>query len=99
MEKFGKIIGLHLLILLGYSLIAKVLQNIDGDLTMLIFMGMFVSAQTVICLGIGIKKFAESKKQEGGIYLLTCLLVLVIGFGTCTQLGAVKNIQVEERNN
>ncbi len=99
MEKIGKIVGLHLLILLGYSLVSKMLQNLDGDLTMLIFMGMFVSAQTIFCLGIGIKKFTESNKQEGAIYLLTCLLVLVIGFGTCTQLGAVKNMQVEESSN
>jgi hypothetical protein len=96
MENFGKIIGLHLLILLAYSLISKLLGQWDGDLTMLIVMGMFVSTQTFFCLGIEIKKFTESKKQEGAIYLLTCLLVLVIGFGTCTQLGTVKNIQVQE---
>jgi hypothetical protein len=99
MEKIGKIIGLHLLILLAYSLISKLLGKLDGDLTMLILMGMCVFTQTIYCLGIGIKKFTETKKQEGAIYLLTCLLVLVIGFGTCTQLGAVKNIHVEERSN
>jgi hypothetical protein len=59
---------------------------------------MSVFTHTIYCLGIGIKKFKETKKQEGAIYILTCLLVLVIGFGTCTQLGAVKNIQVEENS-
>jgi hypothetical protein len=98
MEQFGKIIGLHLLLLLAYSLISKLLGELDEDLTMYIFMGLFVASQTIYCLGIGIKRFTESKKQEGAIYLLTCLLVLVIGFGTCTQLGAVKNIQVEEKS-
>jgi hypothetical protein len=98
MEQIGKIIGLHLLILFAYSLISKLLGKLDGDLTMLIVMGMSVFTHTIYCLGIGIKKFTESKKQEGAIYILTCLLVLVIGFGTCTQLGAVKNIQVEEKS-
>jgi hypothetical protein len=98
MEKIGKIVGLHLLILLAYSLICRLLGKWDGDLTMLLFMGMSVFTHTIYCLGIGIKKFKETKKQEGAIYILTCLLVLVIGFGTCTQLGAVKNIQVEENS-
>jgi hypothetical protein len=98
MQQIGKIIGLHLLILLAYSLISKLLGQWDGDLTMLIVMGMSVFTHTIYCLGIGIKKFTESKKQEGAIYLLTSLLVLVIGFGTCTQLGSVKNIQVEEKS-
>jgi hypothetical protein len=96
MENFGKIIGLHLLILLAYSLISKLLDQWAGNLTMYAVMGMSVFTHTIYCSVIGIKKFTESKKQEGAIYLLTCLLVLVIGFGTCTQLGTVKNIQVQE---
>jgi hypothetical protein len=97
MEKFGKIIGLNLLILFAYSVVSKLLGKLDGELTMLIVMAMGILIQTVFCLILGIKKFTESKKQEGGIYLLTCFLVLIIGFGTCTQLGAVKTIpQVEE---
>jgi multisubunit Na+/H+ antiporter MnhB subunit len=99
MEKFVKIIGLHLLILLVYSLFSKYLGKWDGDLTMIIFMVMFVISQTLFCLGIGIKNFTERKKQEGAIYILTGLLVLVIGFVTLKELGSVKNIQVQERNN
>ncbi len=98
MEKFGKIIGINLLILFAYSLISNLLRKLDGDLTMIIMMAMSILVQTGICFGFGIKKFTENKKQEGGIYLLTCFLVLVIGFGTCTQLSAVRGIQQIEEN-
>jgi hypothetical protein len=107
MKDLGKIVGINLLILLTYSIICKVWGYIPPENNKrlhvyipagMIWMAYIIVFHTVICLGIGIKKFAESKKKEGAIYLLTCLLVLVIGFGTCTQLGAVKNIQVEEKS-
>jgi FtsH-binding integral membrane protein len=100
MEKFGKIIGINLLILIVYSLISNLLGKLDGELTMIMVMVICILIQTGVCFGFGIKKFTESKKQEGGIYLLTCFLVLIIGFGTCTQLSAVKTIpQVEVNTN
>jgi hypothetical protein len=108
MKNLGKIVGTNLLILLIYSIISKVFGDIPRPKNYnprfvyipagMVWMAYIIVFHTVICLGIGIKKFAESKKKEGAIYLLTCLLVLVIGFGTCTQLGAVKNIQVEEKS-
>ena len=98
MGEFGKIIGLNLLILFAYSVVSKLLGKLDGELTMLIVMAMSILIHTGICFGFGIKKFTESKKQEGGIYLLTCFLVLIIGFGTCTKVGLVKSIPPVEEN-
>ncbi len=96
MKNFGKIVGVNLLILLIYAIICKVFGEIPPENRKnlhiyiapgMLWMAILIIIHTVFCLGFGIKKFVERKKQEGGIYLLTSLLVLIIGFGTCTQFG------------
>jgi len=89
MKKTQKIVGLNLLILLVYNVlvfsIAYLYLAQEGyDLANYTFvMVLCILLQCVICIGLSISHFVRKNAQLGKTYLLSFLVVLIIGFSSC----------------
>jgi hypothetical protein len=84
MENFGKRALTHLIGLLAYSAILRIIDKPNGG--MMILLAFIIVIHVMACFGFAITKFSSNKSQEGKQYLLIALLVLIIGFGTCLGL-------------
>lgn len=82
MEKFGKRALPHLIGLLVYSIILRIMDK-PGGAGMIIYLAIIIGIHVGICFIISLIKFFSQQSQEGKQYLLITLLVLIIGFGTC----------------
>jgi hypothetical protein len=90
MKNFGKIVGVNLLILLIYSVMCKVFGDIPRPEKYnplfvyiapgVVWMAVIIVFHAVICLFVG--AYSKDVKQFKS-FLLTALLILLIGFGTC----------------
>jgi amino acid permease len=82
MKNFGKLAFPHLIGLLAYSIILKIIdQNMKGE--MMFFLALLIIAHVMLCGLLAIYKFTKSETESGAFYLLIAFLVLLIGFGTC----------------
>ena len=73
----SRILGLNLLILVAYSLLWRLLDNnyvIDA---------LFIVGHIIIALGI-----ASAEKERRKVWLLSALLVLLLGYTTCGYIVA-----------
>jgi hypothetical protein len=82
MENFGKRALPHLIGLLVYSVILRIIDKPSGG-GMMILLAVIIVLHVFFCVLFALAKFSEHKSQEGKQYLLITLLVLIIGFGTC----------------
>jgi hypothetical protein len=87
MKNFGKLAFPHLIGLLIYAIICRILDIIDRRLGGLAWLAIVIILHTVICFIISIYQFRNHKKEAGKNYLLMSLLILLIGFGTCMGLN------------
>jgi uncharacterized membrane protein YidH (DUF202 family) len=84
MENFGKRALPHLIGLLVYSAILRIVdKHKPSGGGMMILLAVFIVLHVFVCLFLALAKFSNHKSQEGRQYLLITLLVLIIGFGTC----------------
>ena len=86
MNALKKIAGINLLILLGYSLLARLSDSGGGHDAGLGFMVLMVVG-VVLHIGINLLLclvfFSKRDKERGRAFLLSSIIVAVIGFSAC----------------
>ena len=88
MNKFGKIVGGNLLILLIYTLSSHIFFT---QLNRLILLAVMIVIQVVLNLIYCIVNFSKGDTELGKAFLLSTGLVLVIGFSTC--IGVIEEYE------
>ena len=84
MNGLKKIGGYNLLILLIYTLFVSVIATGNQrQMGFMIYMAMLIAVHVGINFIVSLIFFAQRNKIMGRNYLLSALLVLVIGFSTC----------------
>lgn len=81
MNKFGKIVGGNLLILLIYSLCIQIFCT---SYDLFIIPVMMILFQVVLNLVLSVAQFGKGDRELGKAYLLSSGLVLGIGFSICS---------------
>lgn len=87
MNEIKKIAGINLIILLVIIVIGGVTgYNESGQyqgLGAMILMALGIGTQTAILIGASLIQFLRKNKQSGQAYLLSGVLVLIVGFSAC----------------
>lgn len=88
MTSFKKIVGINLLLLLGYSLIIRAgtsgtYSKNDASLGILMFSAVAVGLHVVTSLIIALMYFSSRNRESGRAWLATSGLVLLVGFSVC----------------
>ncbi len=73
------IIGINLVVLIVYTVLCKMVNSLDS----LVLEALIIGLQVFVCIVMAIVK-------KSGMWLLSGLLVLVIGFSTCVGLGNMR---------
>lgn len=98
MQDLGKIIRLHLFILLGYALLIVLISYLsapngtgyDAPSFYYLFLMMYaIGLHVLILLIIMIVKFAKGQKELGLSHLVSLFVVGIIGFSSCLGGGAL----------
>ena len=79
MEKFGKTIGIQLLIMAAYLIFSKATSMLGINIAAIFL-------QVVICLAISIFKFVKNDSATGAHYMISAFVVLIIGVGSCVAM-------------
>lgn len=86
MNSIKKVAGINLLILLAYTLLCNLVSNSNGNekgLEVAILMMVAVILHVGVLLLAMLIFFINKKNVEGRTFLLSALIVLVIGFSAC----------------
>jgi hypothetical protein len=87
MNQVKKVVGINLIILLVYTIIYGIGGMMESGqykgMGAMIMMMMAVGAHVGILLLISIIRFASKNKESGRAFLLSGLLVLLVGFSAC----------------
>ena len=93
MNALKKIAGINLAILLAYTLLLGVVTHESSGqykgLGTMIALAMAISVHVCITIIMSIYYFVRSNKANGKAYLLSSLLVLVVGFSACIGTGSI----------
>lgn len=81
MKSLKSIAGYNLLAILAYSVLIRLAAG--GDMGILIISAFAVGLHVVTALVISGFYASDKKKEEARAWLLTALLVLLVGFSTC----------------
>ena len=82
--------GFNLGILVVYTLLFSALsKGKDWQLSFMILMAVLIGIQVVLNLIISIIFFVKKDKLRGKNFLLSALIVLVIGFSTCFGIASL----------
>jgi uncharacterized membrane protein YozB (DUF420 family) len=86
MNSIKKVVGINLLILLAYTLLCNLVSNSNGNergMEVAILMMVAVVIHVGILLLAMLIFFIRKNNAEGRTFLLSALIVLVIGFSAC----------------
>lgn len=87
MNKIKRVGGINLIILLVYTALAGLIglgeHGQYKGLGTMIFMAFAVGVHTAILLLISLIRFIGKDRESGRAYLLSSLLILLIGFSAC----------------
>jgi hypothetical protein len=87
MKSLARIAGINLLVLLGYSILIRLLNggggHNDGAMGILLMSAFAVGLHVVICLIVTAVEYGNKAKELGRAWLLSSGVVLVVGFSTC----------------
>ena len=93
MNALKKIGGINLLILLVYTLILGVATHESSGqykgLGTMMALALVISIHVCVTVIMSIYYFVRSNKANGKAYLLSGLLVLVVGFSACIGAGSI----------
>ncbi|MEZ4684974.1 MAG: hypothetical protein R3B47_02580 [Bacteroidia bacterium] len=81
MNKFGKIAGWNIALLVAYSAIIVGFGSGRGD--DFVGIGLICMLQSVICFVVSIVLFIMKDSKSGFSWLATSAILMVIGFSTC----------------
>jgi heme/copper-type cytochrome/quinol oxidase subunit 2 len=90
MNTLKRIAGINLALLLGYSILTRLIDNQQGQykgLGFMTFMMVFVALHVLVNLVICLYHFSRRNKDLGRSYLLSGLIVAIIGFSACLGLA------------
>ncbi len=85
MKKLEKIAGINLLIMLGYAMVVFALSGKDSHagLVFSILYGLILAIHTFTLIVIAFVRVAGEKNTDAWAWLLSALIMLVIGFSSC----------------
>ncbi len=86
MNSIKKVVGINILVLIAYTLLINLLSNNNGNergMEVAILMMVAVAIHVGILLLAMLIYFVSRKNAEGRTFLLSALIVLVIGFSAC----------------
>lgn len=88
MEQLKKIVGINLGIMLIYTILMQAWAQLSGgteymSIGVLIFSMYIIAAHVAINLAIAIGYFFKSNHDMGKAFLLSTLIVLLVGFSSC----------------
>ena len=84
MKNIVPVVGINLLVLLGYSLwIHQTSSESDRGLGIMIRSAFFIVVHTALNLGISGFYYARNNNTAGKAWVLSACVVLLIGFSTC----------------
>lgn len=87
MKNLGKIIGWNLSILLVYSVLVRLTNRgysgNSGGLNVLIYSAMLIAFHVFMNFGLALNSYSSGDKQTGNSFMLSMVIVLIVGFGTC----------------
>jgi hypothetical protein len=90
MNSLKKIGGYNLLILLVYTILVSVLSTGNQwQMSFMIFMSVLIALHVGINFIVSLIFFVQRNKIMGRNYLLSALLILVIGFSTCFGIASI----------
>jgi hypothetical protein len=90
MNSLKKIGGYNLLILLLYTVLVSIFsKGNQWQMNVMILLAMLISLQVGLNLIISLIFFLKRDKIKGRNFLLSALLILVIGFSTCYGLASI----------
>ena len=93
MKHFKKIAGYNLLIMLGLALILALAFRKEsgqyGPMSFMVFYMVVIGGQVVINLLTSISLFATKKPGMGKSFLLTSLILLLVGFSSCFGISGI----------
>ena len=90
MSDLKRIVGVNLIILLLYSLLIYVSAGRDeGELAILLLSAFAVGGHVTILFIVALVYFFSGNMQFGKAFLLSALVVLVIGFSACLGSAAM----------
>lgn len=84
MNSLQKIVGINLILLVGYTLLINLAsQGHERGLAVMILMAFAVGIHAAVCLLAMIYGFVNKNKPLGRAWLLSGGIVLVVGFSAC----------------
>jgi hypothetical protein len=87
MNYLAKTAGWNLLAILVYSLLIRIISfgmsGNDHGMSIAIFSAIAVFFHVVICLVVTVAEFSSKRPVSGRAWLLSSLIVLVVGFSAC----------------
>lgn len=86
MKKLEKIAGINLLIMLGYAALVFAMterEDRHAGLVFSIFYGFILAAHVFTLIVIAFVRVAGEKNTDAWAWLLSALIMLVIGFSSC----------------
>ena len=89
MNKLGKVAGINLLILFVYMILIYFTNSGGGEaeLAIALLSSLCIGLQVFVNFVLGIVFFVKSDRVAGRAFLLSAVVVLVVGFSSC--FGAV----------
>ena len=82
MKSIGKIVGYNLLAILVYSLLIRIVVK-GESMGILVFSAFAVGLHVIASLFVAVAHFSDSNRAYGRAWLLSALVVLLVGFSTC----------------
>lgn len=90
MNDLKKTGGYNLLILVFYTVLVSVFsKGNQWQMNVMILLAMLISVQVGINLFLSLIFFLKRDKVKGKNFLLSALLILIIGFSTCYGLASI----------
>ena len=87
MNYLAKTAGWNLLAILVYSLLIRIISfgmsGNDHGMSIAIFSALAVGLHVAVCLVVSIAEFSSKRSDTGRAWLLSSLVVLVVGFSAC----------------
>jgi hypothetical protein len=94
----NKILGVNLGIFAAYTLLSFLIGFRDGSGGL--YHAFFIVSHVIISFFIGfIKLTARDKNENAGVHILSAVLILIIGFGTCVGLSELTGFLTHGRLN
>ena len=93
MQHLKKIAGINLLVLIAYTTLVFVFNydEREGSFTIMLIMMPLIGIHVFVNIVLGIIFFTQKDNARGRAFLLSALVVLIVGFSSCLGSGALSD--------